>query len=48
MDPHKTQQKIQENTIQHHLLTNDISQTTKQFPIKGTMKCASKEPDRKY
>ena len=48
MDPHKTQQKIQENKIQHHLLTNDTSQTTKQFPIKGTIKGASKELDRKY
>ena len=48
MDQHKNQQKIQENKIQHHLLTNDTSQTTKQFRIKGTMKGASKEPDRKY
>ena len=47
MDPHKTQQKIQEKKIRHHLLTNDTSQTTKQFPIRGTMKGASKEPDRK-
>ena len=33
--------------IQHHLLTNDTSSTTKQFCITGTMKGPSEEPDRK-
>ena len=47
MDPRKTQQKLQEKKIRHHLLTNDTSQTTKQFPITGTMKGVSKKPDRK-
>ena len=47
MDPHKSQQKVQEKKIRHYLLTNDTSQTTNQFPMIGTMKAASKEHDRK-
>ena len=47
MDPHKSQQKVQEQKIQHYLLTNDTSQTTNQFLMIGTMKAASKQPDRK-
>ena len=47
MDPHKSQQKLQEKKIQHYLQTNDTSQRTKQFPMTGKMKAASKEPDRK-